>query len=34
VELLAAEIDTDKGGTITSPLLPDFALSIADIFAE
>jgi Uma2 family endonuclease len=32
--VLAAEVDTDKGGTITSPLLPDFALPIADVFAE
>jgi len=32
--VLAAEIDTDKGGTITSPLLPDFSLPIADVFAE
>jgi Uma2 family endonuclease len=30
----AAEIDTDAGGTITSPLLPGFALPVADVFAE
>lgn len=28
--VLPVEIDTDRGGTITSPLLPDFALPIAD----
>ncbi|HYK05520.1 MAG TPA: Uma2 family endonuclease [Thermoanaerobaculia bacterium] len=32
--VLAAEIDTDNGGNITSPLLPEFALPIADVFAE
>ena len=32
--VLAVEIDTDHGGTITSPLLPDFALPIGDVFAE
>jgi Uma2 family endonuclease len=34
VYVLAAEIDTDKGGTIISPLLPDFALPVAEVFAE
>lgn len=30
----AAEIDTDIGGTITSPLLPGFELPIARVFAD
>ena len=30
----AEEIDTDTGGTITSPQLPGFALPIAEVFAE
>jgi Uma2 family endonuclease len=29
----AAEISTETGGTITTPLLPEFALDIADVFA-
>jgi Uma2 family endonuclease len=29
-----ADLDTDTGGTITSPLLPEFALPIAEVFAE
>lgn len=29
-----AEIDTDTGGTITSPLLPNFALDVEAVFAE
>ena len=31
---LAIEINTDSGGSITSPLLPGFALDVKDIFAE
>jgi len=27
-----AEISTETGGTITTPLLPDFAIEIADVF--
>ena len=29
-----AEITTEQGGTLTSPLLPGFALDVHDIFAE
>lgn len=29
----AEEINTDEGGTITSPLLPDFSLPIEEVFA-
>jgi Uma2 family endonuclease len=32
--VLAAEIHTANGGTVTSPLLPGFALPIGDVFAE
>jgi len=31
---LAIEINTDSGGSITSPLLPGFALDVNDVFAE
>jgi len=30
----AIEIDTDAGGAITSPLLPEFSLDVRDVFAE
>jgi Uma2 family endonuclease len=29
----AAEISTETGGTLTTPLLPEFALGIAEVFA-
>jgi Uma2 family endonuclease len=31
--VLAGEIDTDTGGTITTPLLPRFAVDVREIFA-
>jgi len=30
----AVEIDTDAGGAITSPLLPEFSLDVRQVFAE
>lgn len=30
----AIELNTETGGTITSPLLPGFALDVKDVFAE
>jgi len=33
VFIKAEEISTDAGGAITSPLLPDFSLSIEEVFA-
>jgi len=30
----ALAIDTDAGGAITSPLLPDFSLDVREVFAE